>query len=107
VAYDLALDAMNNHAANSAWLVAQIFDRYKIARGLPQWYGTQYGLRDGKKCIFPVDPAATDEERTLHSIAPIAETYAALLKESDKAGYDPTADILVRYDLVCVSKAWR
>lgn len=107
VSYDLALEAMNGHAPNSAWLVAQIFDRYKVARGLPQWYGTQFSTREGKKCIFEVDPAATDEERKVHGIAPLAETYAGLLAESDKAGYEPTAEILIRYDLVCESKAWR
>jgi len=105
--YDLAVEAMNGHAPNSGWLVAQIFDRFKVARGLPQWYGTQFSTREGKKCIFEVDPAATDEERKTHAIAPLAETYAALLVESDKAGYEPTAEILVRYDLVCESKAWR
>lgn len=107
ISYDLALEAMNGHAPNGAWLVAQIFDRYKVARGLRQWYGTQFSTREGKKCIFEVDTAATDEERKTHGIAPLAETYAALLAESDKAGYEPTAEILVRYDLVCESKAWR
>ncbi len=107
VAYDMALAAMNGHAENSAWLVAQIFDRYKVARGLAQWYGTQFSIRDGKKCIFEVDPTATDDERKLHGIASITETYTTFLAESGKAGYEPTTEILVRYNLQCESKAWR
>jgi hypothetical protein len=107
ISYDLAVEAMNAHAPNSAWLVANIFDRHKVARGLAQYYGTQFSMRDGKKCIFEVDPAATDEERKQHGIQPLADTYTQLLAESGKAGYDPTAEILVRYNLVCESKAWR
>lgn len=107
VAYDLAVEAMNGHAPNASWLVAVVFDRHKIMRGLPQWYGTQLSTRNGQRCIFPVDPKATDEERVAHGIPPIAETYTKILADAGKAGYEPTADNLVRYDLVCESKAWR
>ena len=103
IAYDLAVEAMNGHAASADWLVALTFDRYKIMRGLPQWYGTQYATRDDKRCIYPVDPATTDAERALHSIPPIAEAYARVLTDAGKVGYEPTFDNLVRYALVCES----
>ncbi len=107
VAIDMAVEAMNGHAPNAGFLVAVIFDRHKVMRGVPQWYGTQLSVRNGKKCIFAVDPKATDDERVAHGIAPIAETFARILADAEKAGYEPTAENLVRYDLVCESKAWR
>jgi len=107
VSYDLALEAMNGHAPNAANLVALVFDRWKVSRGLAQWYGTMFSQRDGQRCIFEVDPAATDAQRADHGVASLADTYARVLADAGKAGYEPTTESLVRYDLVCESKAWR
>jgi hypothetical protein len=111
-AYDMAVQAMNTgkrpeEIAVASTLVANVFDRWKISRGLDQWYGTQFATADGHRCIFEVDPKATDEERTQHGVALLADTYAKLLQDVGKGGYDPTSESLVRYGLVCENKAWR
>lgn len=61
------------------WLAAASRDRYLMARGEPQYYGTQYKRIDGKWILWPADPRATDRERAAWCVEPIesARKHAA------------------------------
>lgn len=54
-------------------LAAQALDRALAVRGLPQKYGTQYLVVDGRTRLQPVDPKTTDEERREWDVPPLAE----------------------------------
>ncbi len=60
-------------------LYALTLDRYLVAAGKPQRFGTQYVPVAGKpgKCeLAPVDPATTDEERKQYGVKTLAEAQA-------------------------------
>lgn len=46
------LDPTHNTAK---WLTAATWDRYLLAKGKPQWYGTQFAVIDGKWYIREID----------------------------------------------------
>lgn len=100
---DLATEAMQAKVTNGPWLVALTFDRWRVLAGLPQRYGTATSvLADGKKCIYAVDPAATDDERTQYGIRPLGEAFQAVLTANGApADTALTEDALRRLGWVC------
>lgn len=58
------------------WLEAATEDRWRLARGLPQRWGTQYQDNDGRWELAPVDPATTDAERAARGLPSLAEARA-------------------------------
>ena len=65
---------------SARWLYAASYDRMLVRDGKPQKFGTQFiKNKDGKfELATPIDPATTDEERTLYGIPTIAETLRSL-----------------------------
>ncbi|MCA8950131.1 MAG: hypothetical protein KDE27_11560 [Planctomycetes bacterium] len=49
------------------------FDRLRQLDGLPQKFGTQHVERDGRRELWPVDPATTDSERAKWGLPGLAE----------------------------------
>ena len=54
-------------------LMAAAYDRVLMSQGLPQKYGTQYVMRDGRRVLYDVDPATTDMERARWHLPPLAQ----------------------------------
>ena len=101
-AQEAALDALP--LAHFAYTNAH--DRALVARGLPQDFGTQFGLigSDPRGCMHPVaTDAITDADRAAWSVAPLTELYAAYLKERGHAGQPPNEATLRRLNLMCLS----
>ena len=67
------------------WLAAAAKDRYHMARGEPQLYGTQYKRIDGKWWLWPVDFHVTDGERAEWCVEPLAAARQRLDKMNAKA----------------------
>lgn len=55
------------------WLFAATLDRWLVAQGLPQNYGTQYHTVNGEVELFPVDETVTDEEREWYGVPRLEE----------------------------------
>jgi hypothetical protein len=101
-AYQLALETMQGHHKNGAWLVAFTFDRKRTAAGFPQSYGTQTRV-DGSnhRCLIHVDPATTDEERAKYGHKPLAEAYRKVLDVNGFTDDEATLERLNRRSLYC------
>jgi hypothetical protein len=73
-AHELARRAAELGSTRPArWLAAAALDRWLMAGGLPQKYGTQYRSVGGRWVLYPVDPATSDEERARWDVPPLAE----------------------------------
>ena len=69
-----------------AWsIVAACWDRWLIAKGAPQRYGTQFLRINGVWTVEPIDPTVTDVERALYAVPPlwVQRKSAALLQRRD------------------------
>jgi hypothetical protein len=69
-AHLLARRAADAGHAQARWLVAASYDRWLLAGGQPQHYGTQYLIRDGRRVLADLDPRTTDAERALWDVPP-------------------------------------
>ncbi len=67
----LAKKALEMGYEKARWIFAATRDRYLIAIGKPQRYGTQYIKKDGKMLLAPIDPETTDEERVQYGVKPL------------------------------------
>lgn len=83
-AHDFAQIAMKGGSRPARWLVAATMDRWLVALGQPQQYGTQY-LRIGTHgyAIYAVDPQVSDEERAQYDVPPLGEQLRALTEKND------------------------
>jgi hypothetical protein len=73
-AHELARRAAELGSTRPArWLAAAAWDRWLMAGGLPQQYGTQYRSVGGRWVLYQVDPATSDEERARWDVPPLAE----------------------------------
>lgn len=86
LAHYLAKSAAEAGQKGARNLAAACYDRYLVARGRPQKYGTQFSLnpKTGRMEFDPVDPATTDAERAAWDVTPIDET----LQRFRKSGLD-------------------
>jgi hypothetical protein len=64
LAHKLATRSMEMGYEPAKWLVAASLDRWLVAQGKIQKYGTQYLIdNEGKRTKLPTDPTTTDKER--------------------------------------------
>jgi hypothetical protein len=87
-AHQLAERAVELGHRPARWLVAASLDRWLLAQGRPQKYGTQYIPADRPRWVWwvwwgvrrvrlwDVDPSTTDEERRTFGVPPLAEARA-------------------------------
>lgn len=54
-------------------LAAAAYDRIRMLAGEPQKFGTQWTEREGRRELWPVDPATTDSERAKWGLPALAE----------------------------------
>jgi hypothetical protein len=71
-AHELAARAAELGHRPARWLAAAAVDRWLMAAGRPQRYGTQYRASGGRWELWPVDPATTDAERAAWDVPPLA-----------------------------------
>jgi hypothetical protein len=70
----LALRGVELGCRPARWLAAAALDRWLMATGKPQRYGTQYRrIGSGPFELWQVDPETTDEERAAWDVPPLAE----------------------------------
>lgn len=100
-AHELATQAMNARIPRGAWLAAATFDLMHVTHGKAQWYGTQGAVRDGRPCLYPVDPSITDEQRAQYEVGPITEVYRRLLDAHQLPTAPPTRESLDQERLWC------
>jgi hypothetical protein len=72
-AHELAARAAELGHRPARWLAAAAEDRWLMAAGRPQRYGTQYRSQGDRWELWPVDPATTDAERAEWDVPPLAE----------------------------------
>lgn len=58
-------------------LAARAFDRRRRLRGEPQKFGTEVVECDGRRALWPVDPATTDSERSKWGLPSLTELRRA------------------------------
>jgi hypothetical protein len=107
-AFRWAAVAAGGALPNAPVVATHSFDRALVSRGLPQHYGTQYGVLNGqpRACMYPIDPTVTDAQRAEWGVAPIADTIAAFLAEKGHRGKPPTEQTLRRVNLLCLLEKW-
>jgi len=106
MAYNAAKEAMMHHVHSSPYVVAITFDKWRIARGLTQRYGTQLSNKNGKLCVYEVMSEATNEEREKFGLEAIETQYTSVLHASGFTDDQPTPENIHRRDLHCVLEAW-
>ncbi len=74
-AHHLAREAMNRGYEPAKWMFAATFDRWQLASGKAQVYGTQFVLNEKGEWQFaePIDRSVPDEERIKYNVPPLAE----------------------------------
>jgi hypothetical protein len=90
LANELANESVKLGNEEAKWIYAASLDRYLLAIGEVQKFGTQYTLTDG--CTYtlePVDPATTDEERAEYGVPSLADAEE---KAKEFAGADCATD---------------
>lgn len=107
-AFQWAAVAANGQVPNARIIATHAFDRALVARGLPQHYGTQFGISNGRArgCMYPVDPTFTDEQRAAWGVQSLEKTVVAYLAEMGHAGQTPNDQTLQRLNLMCISEKW-
>lgn len=100
-AYEVAKEAMAEHAPGSPHLVATVYDRYLVVRAQPQRYATMEGTNRGKPCLFPMEPnPADDAERKQYGLGPLVERYAEVATRAGVTGLN-TYTQLGQNQLIC------
>lgn len=103
---ELARHAADLQVPNADFAFTNAFDRFLVAQGRPQQYGTQYGQVGGLLCIYPIDPTFTDDKRAEWHVAPLQQTYASFLERMGHKGKKPDEVTLRRLNLMCISEKW-
>jgi hypothetical protein len=75
------LDSLARDGAMPRNYVAMLVDRMLVGRGLPQRYGTQFKMEDGRLLLHPVeDEPGLEERRREMGLPPVAD-YVRLLED--------------------------
>lgn len=74
-AHQYAKKAVDMGSKVTKWLYAATLDRWLVAQGKPQKFGTQFRKIDGKVELFPGDGTVNDEERLKYGIASLNQTH--------------------------------
>jgi hypothetical protein len=72
-AHKLAKQAADLGSQPARWLAAAAHDRWLMAGGLPQRYGTQYRAEGDRWVLHEVDPTTSDEERAQWDVPPLEQ----------------------------------
>ncbi len=106
-AYELAQETMKERHANGAWLVGYSFDRWRMARGYMQAYGSQTRPVGSVRCLPTVDPAITDAERAAYGQPPLVDVYRRVLDMNGFPDDAATFDRVQRRGLACDPIPWK
>ena len=83
LAHHLALAAVEQGYDDGRFLAALTLDRFLLACGVPQRYGTQYDIdSEGQVALLPFDTATTDEERAKWGVPSLDSLAAGLAPEA-------------------------
>ena len=74
-AHELAHKGIKLGHSGCLRLMAAAYDRWLMARGYPQKYGTQYIIEHGHWALFAVDPSTTDEQRAQWNVPPLEQCF--------------------------------
>jgi len=82
-AHDFAAQAVTRGSRPARWLFAATLDRWLVALGKPQQYGTQY-VRIGTHgyAIYETDPEVSDAERAQYDVPPLHEHLRMLTEKN-------------------------
>jgi len=105
-AYGLSKALVEGRYARGAWAAAVAYDRWAIAFGNLQSYGTQTRWDGTKQCLYWVDPKFTDEQRKAYGQPPLKEVIEGVLKTNGRAGDEPTVQRLKHLDMWCKPEPW-
>ncbi len=83
-AHHLAREAMNRGYEAAKWMYAATLDRWNLAAGKPQLYGTQFMIdSNGEwKLAEPIDQSISDEERAKYNVPPLAKAVEEFKKRN-------------------------
>jgi hypothetical protein len=84
IAYEYAKKAVDMGSNVTKWLYAATLDRWLVAQGEPQKFGTQFRQIDGKWELLPVDNRITDEERIKYGVSPLSQALESFNKKYHK-----------------------
>lgn len=85
-AHHLARQSLNMGYEGSKWMYASTYDRWQLAAGKPQIYGTQFVLNTEGKWQFaePLDRTFADSERLKYGLPPIDKALEEFQKRNAK-----------------------
>jgi hypothetical protein len=83
-AYHLARESMNRGYEPAKWMYASTLDRWNLAMGKPQFYGTQFthDLSGEWKLAGTIEERVTDEERAKYNVPPLAKAVEEFKKRN-------------------------
>jgi len=84
----------------AGFVEAQAMDKQLVAAGKLQSYGTMVGSRDGRSCLFPIDPDVTDAQRAELDLPPLRDRLADIVQRAG-GGVEPTIDALREASMIC------
>jgi hypothetical protein len=105
-AYSLSKVLVEERYPRGTWLAAQAYDRWSVAYGRMQAYGTQTVPSGGKRCLLWVDPQATDELRKKYGYPSLTEVFASILEANGAKGAPATVAELKKRELWCKPEPW-
>ena len=91
LAHEFCVVAVSQGEKRALWLAAATEDRFLMALGRPQRFGTQYRSADATSPVrlHPVDGHVTDGLRGLFAVPPLAEAMAREKEMSERLGPRP------------------
>lgn len=75
-AHKYAKKAVGMGSNVTKWLYAATLDRWLVAQGKPQKFGTQFKQVNGEWKLLPVDNTITDEERFKYGVPRLSQALA-------------------------------
>jgi hypothetical protein len=96
-AYALGQVAAYHHAPAAKDLVITAYDRWQVALGAPQRYGTATGAA----CFYPVEEGFTDAQRAQWGAKPLSESIGTFLVAQGHPTEEPNVTTLLRLQLLC------
>lgn len=83
-AHHLARQALNLGYEPAKWMYASTYDRWQLAAGKAQVYGTQFAIDTAGKWQLaePIDRTFSDEERKKYNVPPLAEAVTSFMQRS-------------------------
>lgn len=105
-AYHLGEHLVQARYPRGAWLAAVAYDRWAVANGSLQFYGTQTRTADGRTCLYWVDPEFPDDRRASYGHPVFSDVIARVLEINGRKGDEATVARLQHLDLWCKPIPW-